>query len=464
MQGTRTRPNAGAGLLGWLAFIHEIKRYATSATHRTLSDYYLVALGLLLAGYAIFAKYFAYIGFAPVYVGEIVFSMGIIAFLKSRCAVATLATLPSLLLGFLFGWAIIRTLPYLGEFGADAMRDSAAVVYSGFAFIIAALLLEKPERLALIISYLCVVVGSIVVLAAPLLIMLSVMTTDVNIYIKITLLQLHLTGAALLMLLGFKRASIGLLIFLFIGIALASTQNRSGTFAMMMSLTLALILTGKWRKLAVIVVISAGLLGLLYSLDLSLPGKEREVSASQLVENLFSVVGTSDASNLEGTKDWRLSWWDAIFGYTFEGPYFWTGKGFGTNLAIADGFIKGKIPDTPLLRSPHSSHFTMLARMGVPGLALWLLTLVSWSAMLLVNMARARRFGDSTWADLFVLILCYELAFIIDSSFNVSVEGPHAGIWFWNLFGVGIGATMIYRASLRDRVARDANWLKRCPA
>ena len=65
----------------------------------------------------------------------------------------------------------------------------------------------------------------------------------------------------------------------------------------------------------------------------------------------------------------------------------------------------------------------MLARMGVPGLALWLLTLVSWSAMLLVNMARARRFGDNAWADLFVLILCYELAFIIDSTFNVVGRG-----------------------------------------
>src|SRR5262245_37872121 len=100
MQGTETRPNAAAGLL---AFIQEIKRYAASAAHWTLSDYYLVALGVLLVGYAIFAKYFAYIGLAPVYVGEIVFSMGIIAFLISRCAVATLATLPSLLLGLLFG-------------------------------------------------------------------------------------------------------------------------------------------------------------------------------------------------------------------------------------------------------------------------------------------------------------------------------------------------------------------------
>ena len=107
--------------------------------------------------------------------------------------------------------------------------------------------------------------------------------------IKPALLADHLTGAALLMLLGFRRASIGWLIFLFIGMALASTQNRGGMFAIIISLTFALILTGKWRKLAVIVVTSAGLLGLLYLLDLSVPGHARDISARQLVEN-FSVL------------------------------------------------------------------------------------------------------------------------------------------------------------------------------
>src|SRR5262245_34236895 len=120
-----------------------------SAAYWTLSDYYLVALGVLLAGYAILGKAFAYIGVPPVYIGDIVFALGTIVFLNSNCAVATLATLPSFLLAVLFGWAIIRTLPCLGEFGLDALRDSVIVGYGGFAFIVGALLLERPERLLL---------------------------------------------------------------------------------------------------------------------------------------------------------------------------------------------------------------------------------------------------------------------------------------------------------------------------
>ena len=53
-----------------------------SAAYWTLSDYYLVALGVLLAGYAIVGKAFAYIGVPPVYIGDIVFALGIIVFLK----------------------------------------------------------------------------------------------------------------------------------------------------------------------------------------------------------------------------------------------------------------------------------------------------------------------------------------------------------------------------------------------
>ena len=67
--------------------------------------------------------------------------------------------------------------------------------------------------------------------------------------------------------------------------------------------------------------------------------------------------------------------------------------------------------------------------------------------MLLMNMLRARSDGEKVWADFFLLIFCYAISFVIDGSFDVSLEGPVNGIWFWCLFGVGIGATMIYRAS-----------------
>ena len=65
---------------------------------------------------------------------------------------------------------------------------------------------------------------------------------------------------------------------------------------------------------------------------------------------------------------------------------------------------------------------------------------------MLMNMVRARLRRDNAWADFFLLIFCYATGFLIDASFDVTLEGPMAGIWFWCVFGVGTGASMIYRA------------------
>jgi hypothetical protein len=34
---------------------------------------------------------------------------------------------------------------------------------------------------------------------------------------------------------------------------------------------------------------------------------------------------------------------------------------------------------------------------------------------------------------------------VINASFDVALEAPMQGIWFWCLIGFGIGTTMIYR-------------------
>ena len=81
------------------------------------------------------------------------FALGIVAFLHSRCCAATLATPPILLLVVLISWALIRTLPYIGEFGFDALRDSVVILYGGFAIIVTALLLEKPKGCGLQSSF-----------------------------------------------------------------------------------------------------------------------------------------------------------------------------------------------------------------------------------------------------------------------------------------------------------------------
>ena len=87
----------------------------------------------------------------------------------------------------------------------------------------------------------------------------------------------------------------------------------------------------------------------------------------------------------------------------------------------------------------------------------WLLIVVALAHMLGRHaaggngFARARK--DKRWADLFLLIICYAMAIVINAAFDVTLEGPMQGIWFWSLFGFGIGSVMVYRAQAADGTA-----------
>src|SRR6476660_2791769 len=101
----------------------------------TAGDRYLALLAIVLLGYALMGKGFAYLGFPPLYVGEIALLSGIIVFLRTGAFVGALATLPALLLVALMAWVLARTLPYFGLYKFDSLRDSVVVVYGCFAFI-----------------------------------------------------------------------------------------------------------------------------------------------------------------------------------------------------------------------------------------------------------------------------------------------------------------------------------------
>jgi len=116
-------------------------------------DRYLLLLSVVLFGYAMNGKGFAYLGVPPIFVGEIALISGAIVYLRTGCLIATLASLPSFLLAVAMLWVLVRTLPFVGAYGFDALRDSVVVMYGAFAFIIIALLLEKPSRINTIIRY-----------------------------------------------------------------------------------------------------------------------------------------------------------------------------------------------------------------------------------------------------------------------------------------------------------------------
>ena len=84
------------------------------------------------------------------------------------------------------------------------------------------------------------------------------------------------------------------------------------------------------------------------------------------------------------------------------------------------------------------------------------LFLVSWFATVMGCALRAWRHGREEWGNLMLFIARYWLANVVNAPFDVALEGPMLGVWFWSLSGLGLSAVTIYRASeagaARERV------------
>lgn len=429
---------------------------------RPTRDRYLAFLALVLLGYALMGKGFAYIGLPPFYIGEIAFLSGIVVFLRSGSLVASLATLPSVVLAVTLAWVAVRTVPFVSVHGFDALRDSVVILYGGFAFIVIGLLLEDARRIDTVLRY-----YGMLLLTFPAIPVGFWLTKYWGDYIprlygpNIPVVEIgasavgtHLAGTAVFVLIGYRKVSPLWVVVWLATMAMIAATNRGAALAAILPLAFALIMLGRLRSMLMMLAAGLGIFSVLYAAEATFTeyeeaqeSKERPVSAHQIVENAKSILGQS-GHQTEGTKQWRLDWWEVIINDTLHGPSFWTGRGFGLNLADADGFTDGIDPNNPRAptRSPHNVHMTLLARAGVPGVVLWSLVLISWGGMMLRAMMVARAHGHKQWADLFLFVICYAASIVINATFDVTLEGPMQGIWFWCLFGFGIGSAMVYRA------------------
>jgi hypothetical protein len=419
-----------------------------------LADAFLWALGLLLAGYALLGRGFSYANVGGVYVGEWVLGLGLVTFAVPRTlrgfrSLFAASVGCQLLLGLMF-WGALCTAPHLGEWGKDALRDATLWGYATFGLILASILVAEPDRLHLLLGryrrfaafFALLILGVWWVRGATDgLFTFPGAPTAVPGY-KAGDVLVHLSGATTSLLLGLFPAAPVAVALLPAAAGIMGASNRGGLVAFLASMALAVIFRPHNRRiwvLAAVAVIEGSLL-LLTEAELPFKRGARDVSVEQVVTNLKSVFSASDELGLEGTKAWRLRWWSEIVSYTFQGPHFWTGKGYGISLAADDGF-QAKTE----LRSPHSCHMTFLARSGVPGLALWLAFLAAWAAPLVRTQAQSRRNGDRTWANVLAFVLCFGAAFLVNASFDVYLEGPVGGIWFWVVIGVGLASPLLYR-------------------
>jgi hypothetical protein len=395
-----------------------------------------------------------------VYVGEMVLAVGMLAFLvHERRWAAFRSPLPWLLVAFA-AWGLTRTVPYVGRYGVNALRDAVIWGYGVFAILVATFLVGSrwltgiPGRYGRWLPRFLLWVPIGITTSQLFRAFLPATPGDEDrqlLLMKPGDAGVHLAGIAAVLLLGLHRASrdrsatrtrlsdwllwtAWLVAFVF-----AAALNRGGLLSALAAIGVVIALRPieVGAKVGMVGVLALAATVAFFALEIPTPATVRAgrvISPAQIATNLESITGGSDRRQLEATRDWRLSWWSSIVDYTFRGRYFWTGKGFGVNLAEDDGFL----PPGRILRSPHNGHLNVLARAGVPGLTLWVLLHATFAVSLLRAYLRARRARQDWWARVDVWILAYWAAFMVNATFDVFIEGPHGGIWFWSLFGLGI--------------------------
>lgn len=148
----------------------------------------------------------------------------------------------------------------------------------------------------------------------------------------------------------------------------------------------------------------------------------RSVGFEQITNNFSSIVGGTTDATSENNVVWRLVWWAKIIDYSFSSPNFFIGKGLGMNLATDDDIIT--LDDS--LRSPHNFHLNIMARFGVLLFMIWTYFLIQIIKPLFKKQLQGRR----------LLIGCILLAFLINASFDVFLEGPMGAFPFWTWLGL----------------------------
>ena len=148
----------------------------------------------------------------------------------------------------------------------------------------------------------------------------------------------------------------------------------------------------------------------------------RSVGFEQIKNNFSSIIGGTTDATSEDNVVWRLVWWAKILDYSFSAPNFFIGKGLGMSLATDDDIIT--LDEN--LRSPHNFHLNIMARFGILIFLIWTYFLIQVLKPLFKKQLIARR----------LLIGCILLAFLINASFDVFLEGPMGAFPFWTWIGL----------------------------
>lgn len=227
---------------------------------------------------------------------------------------------------------------------------------------------------------------------------------------------------------------------------LAIFQSRAMYLGLLVCL-LVLVVVGEIRKWAELTaLISLGLVALLFVtsfLGLELSGRVGPVKLDFIKEHASGLVGNQDAP-AAGSLSGRLDWYDEVFRRVTSST---------TALLVGDGFgkplIDFSIPSGVIVRQPHNSHLTVLARLGALGMFMWILFHFS-IARRFVYAFRHRRYFEPKLYALVLWLFFYYILLSLDSSVEAGLEFSFGAIPYYVLIGFALGVIRSQKGRLVD--------------
>lgn len=404
------------------------------STLNLLKRVYLNIFVLVYALYAYFNK-----GVAYAFLAEITLVVGVLLILVNLKRYVFIWNKPIKLIAFFIVVTGIWFVAGLGKFPLiELIQDAFMFFYAFFIFIVflfaGELELLKQKIFNIYKWYPLVVFITFLILSYIPFFQEFRLFGDIPFLIyKYGDMAIHLLITTLLLLCGHIKMSKRFLVLNIIIIAylflVISAYNRAGMVSYLMGLFVFLFVYRKrftgaavfsYMKVVPFILLIVFASYINTKVDVNFQG--RTVGIEQLKKNITSIFSTDTGGTLSNNKLWRLAWWYKIITDALIPKNALIGRGVGENLAL----INDIQVENDSLRAPHNFHLNILARFGFIFLFLWLW----WIAMHLIkiNAQRENEFN--------VMVLIMIMAFLINASFDVYLEGPMGAFPFWTWLGI----------------------------
>lgn len=422
-------------------------------------------LVVLTAGYWAFGRSFAYVGLYPLFIGEIIIVIGLLAILRYGTIPVprnTMFWVFLIMLVIVIGQAF-HSILVLNQPMIEVLRGTAMIYYGLYAYI-TFVLIERARRPGDMIEQ---ALTDVLPRIAPWVLVGSTVTIIGALYFvdllprfprtEVPILWYKPTDAVLplaVMLVAWMRGYLktryavwaaGLVLF-------AAARSRSAMLGVAFAFLLMLWRPTK-RMVIALIAVTVIFVFLLIS-DISISMGYREISARQLMANAISLVDSAEAGEIDAStaqnKSWRLDWWTAIFNDAVDNARILVGTGWGDNLANRYGFqIFAESEGVNVLRNPHNAFINVLGRGGWIVAGIWTLFHV-----ILFNglwQAARNKLHSTVERDVAWICLIYLTVSMINGSTDVYLESPQNAIPHWIV--IGVAWSLIYRKQDQETVS-----------